>query len=513
MPYRLAIDFGTTNSVIVHQSNSHVDVLPLIPSLLYVEDGRSGQAIVGEDVKTMGLDQTPTNRLFRNFKRGMVTTPAPAPREIDGALWDDQAAGNAFIRHLLSTLPYDLEAIDQIVLTSPVMAFENYLSWLTGMMKPLTSDTDRIRLVDESTAAALGYAVTEPGAIVLVFDFGGGTLDLSLVQLPESREKTGSFLGRMFNPRQQVAKVIAKSGRVLGGSDIDQWLLAEVLSQTGLVPSDLGSNYAALLTLCEQAKIALSTQECVSLDFTVNHHDYHLSLTRADLETILEQNGFYAALRHVIEKVMVTARQQGIFKADIHYVLLVGGVSLMPSVQALLGHYFTKTAIRADKPFTAVAEGALQVALGYGLDDYLNHSYGIRYLDDHEHHYEELIPSGTHYPTDKPVEITLGAAHARQSAIEFVIGEVETDSTALVEMVYEDGQAVFVAQADQGAQQIVPLNLDAPRLVYLVPNAKRGEDRIRAAFRVDAHRQLRLTVLDLKTREELLHDEVVVTLK
>ena len=68
---------------------------------------------------------------------------------------------------------------------------------------------------------------------------------------------------------------------------------------------------------------------------------------------------------------MYVARQRGIFKEDIRYVLLVGGTSLMPSVQRTLKQYFTDTAVRSDKPFTAVAEGALQVAAGFGLDDYL----------------------------------------------------------------------------------------------------------------------------------------------
>ena len=207
--------------------------------------------------------------------------------------------------------------------------------------------------------------------------------------------------------------MIAKAGRVLGGSDIDQWLLADVLRRAGLTPEMLGNDYAALLTRCEQAKIALSNDETVTLDFNAAGQDHQVTITRADLETVLSDNQFFAALRHVIDKTMHIARQEGVFSEDIHAVLLVGGASLMPCVQRTLADYFGETAIRAHKPFTAVVEGALLVAAGLGLDDYLLHSYGLRYLSDetHAHAYDELIPMGTRYPTDKPFEVIVSTAH------------------------------------------------------------------------------------------------------
>jgi molecular chaperone DnaK (HSP70) len=518
---QLAIDFGTTNSVVACQNGDGVDILalpglsqpsdpPLIPSLLYVS---GAQTVAGQTVRDEGLDQETDNRLFRNFKRGIVAAPAPPPRLIDGTPWADQDAGTHFIRHLLARLPFD--DIDQLVLTAPVASFEGYLAWLSGIMHDLVPNPSRIRLVDESTAAALGYAVTEPGAVVLVVDFGGGTLDLSLVQLPESKEHTGGFLGRFRNPRQQAAQVIAKAGRVLGGSDVDHWLLAEVLRRTGLTTETLGSDYSALLTRCEVAKIALSTEDSTNLTFRAGLRSYTLPLRRADLEALLEENRFYAGLRHVIDKVMHVARQQGIFKEDIQAVLMVGGTSLMPSVQAMLRQYFSPTVIRAHKPFTAVVEGALEVAAGYGLDDYLVHSYGLRHLDDitGTHAYDELIPMGTRYPTREPFDVILGAAHTDQQAVELVIGEIATDTVALVEVRYENGQAVFVAKADENQQQIVPLNADATPLAHLKPTGTPDEDRLKVSFRIDDGRHLRVSVTDLKTRKTLLRDAIVATLR
>src|SRR5258708_3137687 len=463
MGHKLAIDFGTTNSVVAHwnsdKETSEIVNIPhistaseddrpsLIPSLLYIHDAANNQVTIGQAVRDNRLDYQKDNRLFRNFKRGIVAMPAPDPREIDGILYGDQDAGRSFIRQVLASIPYPNTEIEQVVLTAPVVSFEGYLAWLNNLIENIRAE--RVRIVDESTAAALGYAVTEPNAVVLVFECGGGTLDLSLVQLPESREKTGGLIQRLLrgNAGQHSAKVIAKAGRVIGGSDIDQWVVGEVLKRTGVSTKDLGTNYTSLLTRCEAAKIALSTHETADITFEAAGKSYSLTFTRPELEALLEENGFSSALGRVVDKVMHVAHQRGIFKEDINDVLLVGGTSLMPAVQSILKQYFTDMAVRSGKPFTAVAEGALQVAAGFGLEDYLAHSYGIRHLENGVHLYDEIIPMGSRYPTEKPIEIILSAAHDRQEAVEFVIGEIDTDSVSILEVKYEEGQPVFVAQA------------------------------------------------------------------
>lgn len=533
MGYKLGIDFGTTNSVVArwNEADQSAEVLtlpvigssateelpPVVPSLIYVHDAVTGKVTLGQAVRDGGFDRQRDNRLFRNFKRGIVASPSPDPRLIDGTSWGDRDAGRAFVRQLIHALPHKGDEIEQLVLTAPVASFEGYLAWLNEAVSELPQD--KIRIVDESTAAALGYMVTKPGAVVLVFDFGGGTLDLSLVELPESREKTGGFLARLRKggANQHTARVIAKAGRIIGGSDIDQWMLAHVLKETGVSTKDLGNEYARLLTQCELAKINLSTEEKVDIQFETNGSAHGVTVTRAQLEALLDENGFYTALRRVVDKVMHVARQRGIFKEDIHYVLMVGGTSLMPSVQDTLKQYFTDMAVRADKPFTAVAEGALQIAAGYGLEDYLVHSYGLRHLDQDsgEHRYDELIAMGSRYPTEQPVEVFLSAAHADQKEIEFVIGEIDTDSVAMIEVRYEDGQAVFVAQASSSDQQIIPVN-EAEVLKFLAPLSppgKLGEERLKAEFSVDDRRQLRMTVTDVRQKKTLLSDVVVATLR
>lgn len=534
---KIAIDFGTTNTVIAswEKANNLVgsiaglvtipqlsipaedDRPPLIPSLLYVHDGALPDISTGQEVVVNNLLGRRDNRLFRNFKRGIVGLVSPEPRQIDGKPWSDRDAGQLFIRQLLQNLPTDTDNLEQLILTAPVAAFEGYLSWLNEAMEGLGAE--KVQIVDESTAAALGYAVTEPNAVVLVFDFGGGTLDLSLVQLPESREKTGGFLRRLLgsNSRQHAARVIAKAGQTIGGSDIDQWLLAWVLEKQGLKTADLGSDYPNLLAQCEQAKIALSTEEAAEINFQVAGIQMAQPITQSDLETLLEDNGFFAALRRVVDKVMQQARRRGIFKEDIHYVLMVGGTSLMPSVQQVLAHYFTDMAVRADKPFTAVAEGALQLAAGYGLDDFLLHSYGLRHLDPENgrHQYDEIIPAGSSYPSQKPVEIMLSAAHPGQTQIEFVIGEISSDDITMVEVTYEDGQAVFVAQTGHEGLNVIPLNGEGSDqiLAELLPPGQPGPDRLKALFEVDRDRQLLVTVTDIENNKTLLKKALVSTLR
>lgn len=531
MGYKLAIDFGTTNSVIARwnpaDGSPELITLPgmslveverpsLVPSLLYVHDAVAGRVTVGQAVRVQKLDMQQDNRLFRNFKRGIVISPAPDPRPIDGRDFGDRDAGRAFVKSVMDALPFDKAQIDQLVLTAPVASFESYLIWLNDLIDDIASD--KVRVVDESTAAALGYAVTEPGAVVLVFDFGGGTLDLSLVQLPESREKTGGFLQRMLNRGggQHTARVIAKAGKIIGGSDIDQWVVADVLKRTGVSTKALGAHYSALLTACEIAKIQLSTVESTGIAFQAEGKDYHVTLTRDELEALLEANGFSQAIRRIVDKVMHVGHQRGIFKEDINYVLLVGGTSLMPTVQRTLKGYFNDMAVRSDKPFTAVAEGALQVAAGFGLDDYLAHSYGIRHLDEQgKHQWDEIIPMGSRYPTPKPIEVILGAARDGQTELEFMIGEIDSDSISMLEVKYEEGQAVFVAQGGGAQKTIQPLNADRVQeaIARLIPPGRLDEDRLRALFRIDDRRQLRLSVTDLQTQKQLLNDVVLLTLR
>jgi molecular chaperone DnaK (HSP70) len=536
MHTKLAIDFGTTNTVIARwdEKNAVPEILtlpdlsisgapPIVPSLVYVQSGASpNTTIVGNAVRKQGLDLERSNRLFRNFKRGITARPGAIQRQIDGQVWSDRDAGRVFLQKLINTLPDTADDIDQIVLTAPVAAFEDYLTWMSGVM----GDTfgDRIRVVDESTAAALGYAVTNPSAPVLVVDFGGGTLDLSLVQLPERRDKAGGLLRalRGGNAADHTARVIAKAGCTLGGSDIDRWLYDDLMRRLGITPQDPDGSDPALLMRCEAAKIALTSSTAATITVEVGDASHEFAVTRDELEAILDAHGFYTTLRHTVDKVMRTAHREGIFKEDVGDVLLVGGTSLIPSVARTLRQYFRRSTVHAEKPFTTVAEGALQVVAGIGVDDYLIHSYGLRHFDSQTgtHRFEEIIPAGSRYPSAAPVEILMGAAHPGQDTIEFVIGLIEGETISAIDIREENGQMIFVAVGGSEVEEdaakgprVMPLNESAPFIVSLDPPAMPGEDCLRAAFSLDAGRDLRVTASDLRTKKVLLRDNFIVTLR
>ena len=118
---------------------------------------------------------------------------------------------------------------------------------------------------------------------------------------------------------------------------------------------------------------------------------------------------------------------------------------------------------------------------------------------------------GSRYPSLKPVEVILSAAHDQQQEMEFAIGEIDTDAVAMIDVKYEDGEEVFVAQANTAATEIVPLA--EPLIVRLDPPGLPGEDRLRALFSIDERRQLRLSVTDLKTQATMIHDTVIASLQ
>jgi len=524
MPIYLAIDFGTTNSVLARWDDQlqiaeliHLPDIsqetqpPLVPSLVYVQDGKKGEVLLGQPAREMLANSPQDQRIFRDFKRGLLTADEAAARDIDGTPWNHADASKFFIHKLLQKLPFTQNEIDQLVLTVPVTAFSHYISWLTDTCSDL--NVEKVRVVDESTAAALGYAITEPGALVLVFDFGGGSLDLSLVKLPNSRSRVGGFLGQVFGvgAGKHAARVIAKSGQVLGGGDVDRWLMAEVLNRTGIHLESIGQENIELLSACEMAKIRLSSQ--ASAEILVHHGNQvqTVSITRIELESLLHQHQFPGRLQHAIRKILNTARREGIFLEDIQNVLMVGGMSQMPLVKETLAAFFPNNMLLSDKPFTAVVEGALQIAAGFGLEDYLAHSYGLRYFNHQKGVpiYEEILPAGTRYPMDQPVEVTLGTAHAGQQTIELIIGEIDIEAIFAVDVHYdEQGKAVFVARVDELNQAIHPINQkDATEnQIHLNTASQPGEACLQATFSLDANRQLLVNVIDLMTGEKLLEN-------
>ena len=158
----LAIDFGTTNSVLArwNEEHGHAELItlpgisqvtppPLVPSLVYVKDGANADILFGQPAREMLGTVPPNERIFRDFKRGLLTTDEAATRSIDGTPWNHGDAGKHFVSALIHNLPFPQNEIDQLVLTVPVTAFSHYLGWLTETFSELK--VEKVRVVDEYT--------------------------------------------------------------------------------------------------------------------------------------------------------------------------------------------------------------------------------------------------------------------------------------------------------------------------------------------------------------------------
>ena len=526
-----AIDFGTSNTVVArwNAATEQAETLvlpglsqqlsqnpPLIPSLLYVEDARLGEVIAGQAVRDRGLDLG-SPRLFRNFKRGIGADIQGFLPDLDGRTVSFEQAGQWFLEALFEQIQAsEAFAPESLVFTVPVDSFEAYRLWLTQVCQKL--NVNEVRLLDEPTAAALGYGLNNQGNL-LVIDFGGGTLDLSLVRL-EGGAKAAKPVGFLLKwgqrvleesaQRPKLARVLAKAGQNLGGADIDSWLVEHFVATQGLSASPL------ILRLAERLKIQLSQQESATEIYFNDEtfESYELQLNRAQFDEILQQHQFFERLEASLSQVLQQAQRQGLTPDAIEAVLLVGGTAQIPAVRAWVGQRFPVEKIRADRPFEAIAQGALQLNRGVQVKDFLYHSYGIRYWDrrNSRHSWHPLIKQGQPYPMPEPVSLLLGASSENQPSIELIIGELgaETSSTE----VYFEGDRLVTRTLAGGQAAVKPLNdrAEAQTIAHLTPPGYPGSDRVKLLFRVDESRFLRLTVEDLLTLQTLIDDRPVVQL-
>jgi molecular chaperone DnaK (HSP70) len=529
-----AIDFGTSNTVVARWNTATQQAetlsLPgmslrmgqnpdLIPSLLYVENAVQQKVLVGQQVRDRGLDIQNDPRFFRGFKRGIGTPIQGFLPEVDGQSIRFEQVGQWFLSTLVSQLKATYsDAGESLVLTVPVDSFEPYRQWLGQVCQDLR--VDQVRMLDEPTAAALGYGKAEADT-VLVVDFGGGTLDLALVQLEHSRVAQTKPMGFILkwgdknladsaSQRPRIARVLAKAGQNLGGTDLDHWLMDYFATVQDLPKTPLTQR------LAERLKIQLSLQtKATEVYFNEETFEsYELSLDRAEFETILKERHFFERLDDSMTQVLQQARRQGIAAENIDAVLLVGGTSLIPAVQSWVQQYFDAAKISSSKPFEAIAQGALQILQGTDVKDFLYHSYGIRYWDRrlNAHNWHTLIQPGQPYPMGDPVELILCASAEGQPSIELIIGELGQESGGTE--VYFDGDRLITRTLSANQGQVQPLNdrEGARSIAQLDPPGFPGSDRIKVLFRVDEGRSLRITVEDLLTQDVLVTDQVVAQL-
>lgn len=517
----IAIDFGTSNTVICTQDpvtqtprtlkfdrisrrfETVEGQVNVVPSLVFVKGNK--HLVLGEQVRSQRLGFAQPERLFQNFKRDLAADYQPPARQIDGYSYTAEFVSEAFLTSIWQQLAHQQPQNGRVIFTVPVGAFERYLNWFQDLADKL--DLPDVQLVDESTAAALGYAVQQPGSVVLVVDFGGGTLDLSLVRTVAA---TGG---------QKVlrAEVLAKSDAYVGGVDIDAWIVEHYLQQIGSSRAEVKEiGWQNLLEIAEKLKIQLSTApEAKDSWFDdENFMSHELQLSQQGLEEILEARQLLEQLRQVLDEVLAIARSKGISKAQIEQVLLVGGSCQIPAVQQLIISYFGRQRVKSDKPFEAVAHGALALGQLVEVDDYLRHGYAIRLWEPHARTYSyfSLFDKGIKYPCQRSELLTLQVATEGQREIRLDIGEVAEVSQA--EVTY-DAQGRMTSSHLNRQEQFRSLESHHEQVcvAHLEPPGQTGIDRIEAAFEVNEQRVLLATMKDLVTQRVLVDRGAIAKLK
>ena len=520
----VAIDFGTSNTAIAifdsdRQSPktikfdhiSRAFATPegevwLVPSLVYVnsiDENSREKFLFGEQVKSQSLSK----RLFQGFKRDIVANYRSPAREIEGYLYDAEAIAEIFLQEIWQRLLGQGIQPTKLIFTVPVGAFDSYVNWFYQLAEKL--NFQNFQIIDESTAAALGYAITRPNALVLVIDFGGGTLDLSLVRTAPIANAT----------QITKAEAIAKSDAYIGGLDIDRWIAEYFLRKIRMARSQISeSTWLNILEFAEKIKIKLSLEQEVCENWLDQEKmtSHQLQLNQMELAEILEQNQLLEQLREAIDEVLVTALNRGTSKAAIEQVLLVGGSCQIVAVQQLIISYFGKSKVKFGKPFEAVAHGALALAQAIAIEDHLRHSYAIRLWEPYlcQYSFYPLFEKGTKYPCQRDEPLILQAAIAGQEEVCLDIGEVADISQA--EVTYDRAgkmtSSQLLKQSDfRSLSTSNRLNPSDPEVCFakLNPKGELGSDRLAVSFEIDDRRVLMITVSDLLTNKILIDRQAI----
>lgn|GEM_PF-108190 len=513
----VAIDFGTSNTVVctldhATQTPRILNLKPIshcfqttegsanvVPSLVFVQGAE--QFIVGEPVRAQHLGIEQPERFFSAFKRELAADYRSPDRQIDGQIYSPESITEVFLQQIWQQVVAQELQPNRVIFTVPVGAFQSYLNWVQALKQKLNLPV--VQIVDESTAAAFGYGVSKPGAVVLVVDFGGGTLDLSLVKTaaPSQGQKV------------LQAEVLAKADAYIGGIDIDTWIAQQYLQTIGSSRRELTRrSWQKLLEVAEQLKIQLSTVTEATASWVDNEAaiSQQLQLTRTELEQIFRAHQLLPQVQQALEEVLAVALNKGISQEEIEQVLLVGGSCQIRAVQQLVISQFGQERVSLNQPLAAVAQGALAVGEIIGIDDYLQHSYAIRLWDAKAETaiYFPLFEKGSRYPSQRPKALNLQVITDEQREMRLQIGELREQAS--VEITYNEQGTITSNQLPQTTEfRLLELEPQQACIIPLTPTGKTGIDRIQLTCEINDERVLLLTIKDLLTQRVLLEQRAM----
>ena len=357
----IGIDLGTTNSCVATLEGGQATVIPnsegsrTTPSVIAFT--KDGERLVGITAKRQAV--TNSDRTILSVKREMGTD---WNKKIDDDNYTPQEV-SAFILQKLKTdaEEYLGQEVKQAVITCP--------AYFTDAQRKATRDAGRIagldvlRIINEPTAAALAYGVDkEEDQTILVYDLGGGTFDVSILEI------------YLVDGQPQIEVKATSGDNRLGGDDFDEvvieWIIGEFKKNTGIDLSADAQAMSRLREAAEKAKIELSgtgnTQ--INLPFITmrDGQPEHLDLS-------LSRSKFEELISSLIERTMSPTRQAmkdaGLKKGNVDKVILVGGSTRVPAVQNAIEKEAGKAPFKGINPDEAVAVGAaLQAGIIVGDD-------------------------------------------------------------------------------------------------------------------------------------------------
>lgn len=531
MPGRLAIDFGTSNTVLAVWDEKTRQGVPLdvptygqplsyrhgniehtisvVPSVIhYTDDDRRW---LGRQVHEHGVYDSP--HTFRWMKR-YIARRSPWQIRVGERPISHAEAGRDFLAGVLGAVTTSRAfPTEEVAFTVPVEAFEDYANWLTEAGS--TAGFPRFRLIDEPSAAALGYGVgIRPNDVYLIFDFGGGTLDVSVVLIEEGAAVAD----------HRRCRVLGKAGADLGGATMDGILFQEVLAQAGRQDSETAIRRVSrsLLVACESAKERLSSELHTTIQVPLQGDPpVQAQLSRQRFEDLLDVHGVFTTIDRTLRRALAGAEERGYREAAIKAVLLAGGSSLVPSVQRLVARIFGRERVRLDRPVDAIARGAAAFVAGVDFFDHIQHDYAIRHVDAKtgEVQYRLLVQRGTAYPTTGAVaRLTVKASYEGQGELGlaiFEMGESPRRDAPAVELIFDPSGAARIGQVTAGDREDRArcwVNEHSPTFLQADPPAERGAARFEVTFGIDANKRLLVTARDLQTGRLLYREHPVVKL-